>query len=277
MSKAARKRLMECSFRTLFVCNHSGGKDSQAMFKWMYENLPHEHLIVIHAELPGADWEGTLEHIQKTCYEIPVYVVKANKTFFEMVEHRGMWPSPAFRQCTSDLKTAPISKFIRKFCKEHHYDRVYNCIGLRAEESDPRALKDPFRVDKKLTTKKRKVYTVLPIHDYTTADVFASYGITLEDLANRRRLYQLGNKYKAIMAWPFIYTYVAGMSRHSCKICIMSKKGDLLCSAREDPEHFKRYVNIEKEIDHEFINPGHSTPSLSTILRESQSKQLQLL
>ncbi|XOV92185.1 MAG: phosphoadenosine phosphosulfate reductase family protein [Bacteroidota bacterium] len=277
MSKEARKRLLEWSCRILFVCNHSGGKDSQAMFKWMYDHLPHEHIIVIHAELPGADWEGTLEHVQKTCEDIPVFSVKANKTFFEMVEHRGMWPSPAFRQCTSDLKTAPISKFIRKYCKEQGYDLVYNCIGLRAEESDPRALKDSFRLDKKLTTKKRKVYTVLPIHDYSTADVFASYGITLEDLANRRKLYQLGNKYKAIMAWPFIYTYVAGMSRHSCKICIMSKKGDLLCSAREDPEHFKQYIKKEKEIEHEFINPGHSTPSLSTILRESQSRQLELL
>ncbi|MEQ8924848.1 MAG: phosphoadenosine phosphosulfate reductase family protein [Fulvivirga sp.] len=277
MSKEARKQLLDRPSKALFVCNHSGGKDSQAMFKWLYDHVPREHLIVIHARLPGADWEGTFEHVEKTCEQIPVYQVQANKTFFEMVEHRGMWPSPAFRQCTSDLKTAPISKFIRKYCKEHHYDLVYNCIGLRAEESDPRALKDPFRLDKKLSTQKRKVYTVLPIHDYTTAAVFATYGITLDHLAIRRHLYQIGLKEAALNDWPFIYTYVAGMSRHSCKICIMSKKGDLLCSAREDPDHFRKYIDKEKEIDHEFINPGHSTPSLSNILRESKSQQLELL
>ena len=276
MNSEARKRILEGSSGALFVCNHSGGKDSQAMFKWLYDHVPKEHLIVIHAVLPGADWEGTLEHIQKTSYEIPVYVVRANKTFFEMVEHRGMWPSPAFRQCTSDLKTSPISKFIRKYCKDHNYDLVYNCIGLRAEESDPRARKDPFALNKKLTTKSRKVYTVLPIHDYSVSDVFGSYGNSMEELARRRQLYALGFKEAALCDWPFIYTYVYGMSRHSCKICIMSKKDDLLCSARHNPEHFERYIAKEKEINHQFINPGHSTPSLSTLLRESRSEQLQL-
>jgi len=277
MSREARKQLLERPSKALFVCNHSGGKDSQAMFKWMKENLPNEHIIVIHAKLPGVDWEGTFEHVLKTCQGIPVYSVTADKTFFEMVDHRGMWPSPAFRQCTSDLKTGPISKFIRRYSKENHYDLIYNCIGLRAEESDPRASKDPFILDKKLTTRKRKVYKVLPIHDYSTAEVFATYGISLDELADRRKLYQLGLKKAALDGWPFIYTYVAGMSRHSCKICIMSKKGDLLCSAREDPAHMRTFIKKEKEIQHQFINPGHSTPSLETILRESRSEQLQLI
>lgn len=35
------------------------------------------------------------------------------RTYLGMVEQRGMFPSPPFRQCTSDLKRGPIDKFIR--------------------------------------------------------------------------------------------------------------------------------------------------------------------
>ncbi|MEQ8423209.1 MAG: phosphoadenosine phosphosulfate reductase family protein [Balneola sp.] len=273
----AREKLILEPGKALFVCNHSGGKDSQAMFKWLYDHVPKEHLIVVHSKLPGADWEGTSDHIQNTSLDIPVHMVQSDKTFLEMVRRRGMWPSPAFRECTSTLKRDPIAKFIRKYCKEHGYERVYNCIGLRAEESDPRANKNPFQIDKRMCTKSRKVYTVLPIHDYTLSDVFGSYGVTLDDLATRRYLYNIGLKEAALEDWPFIYTYVYGMSRHSCKICIMSKKGDLQCSARHNPDHFKSFIAEEKEINHQFINPGHSTPSLSTILREAHTQQLELL
>lgn len=245
------------------------------MFSWLYDHVPHQDLIVVHAHLPGADWEGTIEHIQHSTNEIPVFIVQANKTFFEMVERRGMWPAPAYRQCTSDLKTAPISKFIRKYSRENGYATVFNCIGLRAEESTDRRKKPVIKVNKKLTAKFRKVFNVLPIHDYTVKQVFASNG--LGDLQRRRALYRLGRKTEALQDWPFIWTYVAGMSRHSCKLCIMAKRSDLACSARLDPENLDRYIQKERQINHKFIIPGKSTPSLEMIRKNVSSQQLEIL
>ena len=76
MSREARKQLLERPSKVLFVCNHSGGKDSQAMFKWLYDHVPREHLIVIHARLPGADWEALLERpldeVRRTLGVVPI-------------------------------------------------------------------------------------------------------------------------------------------------------------------------------------------------------------
>lgn len=47
----------------LFVVNHSGGKDSQVMFLRLRTLVPADQLLVIHADLPGADWAGTWEHV----------------------------------------------------------------------------------------------------------------------------------------------------------------------------------------------------------------------
>ena len=273
ISMIARETLLKENRTALYVCNHSGGKDSQAMFKWLYDHVPHDQLIVVHAHLPEVEWEGTIDHIHKTTLGIPVHIVQANKTFFEMVDRRGMWPSPKFRQCTSDLKTAPISKFIRHYCKAHNYDLVFNCIGLRASESHTRAKQPPIKPNKKLTCSYRTVINVLPIHDYQLKTVFETYGITLEELQRRRSLYRLGKKQEALNNWPFVWTYVAGMSRHSCKICIMSNRSDLNCSASIDPENFDRYIYKETAIDHAFINPKKSTPTLQQIRKALPQKQ----
>ncbi len=267
----ARERLLKYSsskLKVLYVCNHSGGKDSQAMFKWLYEHVPKEDIVVVHAHLPGADWEGTIEHIRTTIKEIPLYVVQANKTFFEMVDERGMWPSPKYRTCTSDLKRAPIQKFIRRYAKENGYTTVLNCPGFRAQESTPRKEREVFKLNKKLTTLTRTVYDVLPIHDHSLTDVLATYGTSIKELNKRRLMYAQGNKVRALAGWKFIWTYVAGMSRHSCKICIMSKKNDLKCSGRIDPDNLALYRAKEDDIDHQFIMPNKKGLSLKSIQDE---------
>ncbi|MGH3711778.1 MAG: phosphoadenosine phosphosulfate reductase family protein, partial [Pseudonocardiaceae bacterium] len=101
----------------LFVVNHSGGKDSQAMLIVLRGLVPEEQLVVVHAELPGVEWEGTQEHIRATIGNLPLIVAKARRTFMEMVEARGRFPSPMQRQCTSDLKRGPIQREVRRHLK----------------------------------------------------------------------------------------------------------------------------------------------------------------
>ena len=109
------------------------------------ERIPHAQIVVIHADLGRVEWEGVKEHIEANI-DHPLNVVRANKGLLDMVRHRfatrphvPSWPSSATRQCTSDLKRNPIQKFIRRDMAARRATLAVNCVGLRAEESAPRA------------------------------------------------------------------------------------------------------------------------------------------
>ncbi len=46
--------------------------------------------------------------------------------------------------------------------------------------------------------------------------------------------------------------YAAGMSRLSCRFCVLASKADLVCSARLNPELAARYAAVEEQIGHSF-------------------------
>ena len=100
----------------LFVVNHSGGKDSQALYHYVMAHVPEEQVVVVHAILPEVEWDGVEEHVRATVTR-PVYTCRARRTLIEMIEERGMFPSPSMRQCTSDLKRGPIEKTVRDIVK----------------------------------------------------------------------------------------------------------------------------------------------------------------
>ena len=214
----------------IFFVSHSAGKDSQAMFNYLYDKIPHEQLHVIHADLgEDVEWDGVVEHIQNTIGDLPLSVVKAGKTFFDMVRHRGMFPSPKYRQCTSDLKTGPIYKEIRRVAKERGVDLVVNCIGIRAQESGPRSRQTPFKINKKLTTQSREAYDWMPIFKMLEDEVFNTIA------ANGQEPH---------------WAYQAGMTRLSCCFCIMASKKDLATSMKHNPEKLEKIAALEKEVGH---------------------------
>jgi 3'-phosphoadenosine 5'-phosphosulfate sulfotransferase (PAPS reductase)/FAD synthetase len=222
----------------LFVINHSGGKDSQAMYLYLVNELriPSEQVLVIHADLPGVDWEGTEQHIRTTIASYHnLEVVRAGKTFMEMVENRQMWPSPKYRQCTSDLKRGPIEKAIRHHIKNNNLDGlVVNCMGLRAEESCMRAKATTFKFNKKNSKAGREWYDWLPIHHWDIDRVF-------QTIAN----------WNQEPHWA----YAKGMSRLSCRFCIMSSDKDLKTAAKLAPEAYQEICNMERKIDQTFMMP----------------------
>lgn len=216
----------------LFICNDSAGKDSQAMKILLKNIIPKGQLVIVHANLPEVEWEGNLDHIKKYSDNHPVVEVQANKTFFEMVENRfknrpevPSWPSAATRQCTSDLKRGPIQKFINNYSLKNGYKEVVNCIGLRAQESPGRAKKIPFQFKKINSCKHRQQYEWLPIHDWLIDRVWS----TIENAGEKRH-----------------YAYDLGMSRLSCKYCIMSNDHDLKIAYQSDPELGNRYIAFEE-------------------------------
>ncbi len=219
----------------LFVINHSGGKDSQVMYLELNKIIPDNQILIIHADLPEADWPNTCEHIQSTIHGHELKIVRAGKTFFDMVKHRQMWPSPKHRQCTSDLKRAPIEKAIRHYMKAHGFSKIVNCMGIRAEESASRAKAKVFKFNERNSKAGREWYDWLPIHEWLVDQIFY-------------RIKQANQE-------PH-WAYAKGMTRLSCCFCIMASKQDLKTASKLQPDLFKKYATMEKEINHTFVMPS---------------------
>jgi len=223
--------------RALFVCNHSGGKDSQAMLIKLRTIVPAWQIVVIHAHLPGVEWKGTYDHVRRYSEDLDRIKCVATKTFFEMVGRRVMFPSPKYRQCTSDLKRGPIEREIRRYLNSNHEygGLIVNCMGLRAQESTSRAKATPFKFNDRNSKAGREWYDWLPIFEMSIEDVFASI--------------------KAAGQEPH-WAYQAGMTRLSCCFCIMASKADLTTAAKLNPELYAQMVALEKRIDQTMMMPS---------------------
>lgn len=215
----------------VFYVSHSGGKDSQAMYLTLRKLVPSDQIVVVHADLGEIEWKGVQDHILATT-DLPVNVVRSGKTFFEMVRHRHAtrpdapsWPSSSTRQCTSDLKRDPIHKFIRNDLKARGKTLAVNCTGIRAEESSARSKKVAFQLNKRLSKAGREVYEWMPIHRWTEGQVFQA----IHDHGQREFWAYRENK------------------RLSCVFCIMGCPGDLRHGARQRPELYQAYIDLEEE------------------------------
>ena len=167
----------------LFVVNHSGGKDSQAMLIRLLQRIPRAQLLVVHACLGEVEWEGAKELAEAQAAQagLPFIVARAVKTFFEMVEYRyatrpgpnsSCWPSAKLRACTSDLKRGPIEREVRRFAKQNGFTKIVSCLGLRGDESPGRAKRPTFSRNVRGSVAGREWYEWLPVHDMSTHEVF---------------------------------------------------------------------------------------------------------
>ena len=225
----------------LFIVSNSGGKDSQATNNYVLDlGIYANQIVVVHAHLGIIEWNGVVEHIRKTLpfSQNKLHIVQAvtkdgqPNDFISMVERRGMWPSPQYRQCTSDLKRGPIYKFIRKIMKDRGTKLAVNVTGMRAAESSARAKKQPWSLNKALSKAGREVYEWMPIHSWSTDRVY-DY------------IYECGQK-------PFHAYGKRGEKneRLSCVFCIMGSVNDHRHGAEQRPELFAKLVQMEKDMGH---------------------------
>lgn len=226
----------------LFVINHSGGKDSQAMTALLRSLIPVRQLLVVHADLGRVEWEGVIEHIERNIGDLPLTVCKnLNRDLLDMVRDRGMFPSPQQRQCTSDLKRGPIERTIRRHLKAHPEfgGLVVNCMGMRAQESTGRSKLAPFKLNAGNSAAGREWYDWLPIHDWTVDQVWQA----IADAGQRPH--------------P---AYAKGMSRLSCCFCIMSSDADLRIAAIHNPALYAQYVALERSTGRAMMMPRGGVP-----------------
>lgn len=219
----------------LIVANHSGGKDSQAMLIELAALVPVDQLLVVHASLGELEWSGALELAQQQASDLgcTFKVAQAAKTLFDMVERRyekrpevPSFPSASHRQCTSDLKRAPIQKVIRHYANDNGFTRVVNCLGIRAEESAARAKRVVWSENKTQSNSKRVWHECAPIHHWSTEQVFQ----TIADAGQQpHKAYALGN------------------DRLSCVFCIMASDKDIRNGAEQRPDLFAKFVALEQK------------------------------
>ena len=215
----------------VFYVNSSAGKDSQAMLNFVLRHVPREQVVIIHAVLPEVEWDGVLEHLEATSMGLPILTCRSRRTLLEMIEQRGMFPSPSQRQCTSDLKRGPIERTIRQAGKK----LIVNCMGMRAEESSSRAKLESFKFNERNSKNGREWYDWLPIHAWEVEEVFGLI--------------------KSVGQEPH-WAYSKGMSRLSCCFCIMSSKADLTTAAKLNPVLYRRYVELERKIGQVMLMPS---------------------
>ncbi len=195
----------------VLLVNISGGKDSQATL---------DVAVHVRREVTGPDGtrrpQGLIDHIAE----------------------RGKWPDAARRYCTSDTKRAPVYRLMTRLAAEQRAAgvtgrpvRILNILGLRAQESPRRALMTPFRRDERASNGVRHVDEWLPVHAWTTAQVWD-------------RIERAGTRPHPV--------YAQGMPRLSCRFCVLASRSALVLAAQLDPDGARRRAELETAMGHQF-------------------------
>jgi 3'-phosphoadenosine 5'-phosphosulfate sulfotransferase (PAPS reductase)/FAD synthetase len=226
------------------ISNSSAGKDSAAMLDVLVEQARSEgvldRLVVVHAELGRVEWPGTRELAERQArpYGVRFEVVHRKQgNLLDHVEKRGRWPSPAQRYCISDSKRGPVATLFTRLTAETRrlapgkVVKLLNCLGLRAAESPARAKQVPFQLDERASNTKRAIWRWLPIHDWTTAEVWDRI------------------KASGVESHP---AYSLGMPRLSCCFCIFAPRAALLLAGKFNRQLLNEYVELEARINHRF-------------------------
>jgi len=235
----------------VIAISSSGGKDSQTMLAHVVGLARAagvaDRIVVIHADLGRAEWNGTgeLARAQAEFHGVPFTVIRKTDTdaapadLLDRVKVRGMWPSSSARWCTSDHKRGPIRTVFTRLAREHRERtgsaapvRILDCIGMRAQESTARAKRAPFTPGK-VDRKTQRVDEWLPILGWSEAEVW-------DDIER--------------VGAPHHEAYDLGMSRLSCVFCVLASEGDLRIAAKANPELAAEYIATEVEIGHTFKN-----------------------
>lgn len=239
----------------------SSGKDSVVLLDriatWAKEAGCLNKVVVVHADLQGADWPGVPELAERQAlrYGLRFVTVRSPKTFLSMVEDRGMFPDAQNRLCTATLKRDEAAKLFTEIARALGLSEqavILNCLGIRAAESPARRRKRHLAVDKRASTQRRLVLTWHAVFDLTEADIWAR-------IASRTLEYH-----------P---VYDTTIPRLSCTYCILAPFEVLVEATRlcwlwklETPA---AYVDVEQRIGHRFTHRF----SLADVVAEARIRE----
>lgn len=221
----------------------SGGKDSQAAALATFAHLDAcGHTgprVLIHSDLGSVEWKASLPACEALAAHLGCELIVVRRKAGDLMDRWEArwqssirryanletvmlvlpWSTPSMRFCTSELKTHIIAAELRRRFKGQ---TVINVTGVRRDESAARAKGSIAGADAD-----GKVWNWRPISDWTIGEVFA---------------------YIAACGLEAHEAYVKfGMSRVSCKFCIMSNEADMIAASAIEESHdlYRRMVALE--------------------------------
>lgn len=221
----------------------SGGKDSQAAALATFDHLDavghRGSRVLIHSDLGSIEWNDSLPTCERLAAHLQCELIVVRRKAGGMVERWESrwqssvrryaelstvtvvlpWSTPSMRFCTSELKTHVIGAELKRRFKGQLF---INVTGVRREESAARRKGSIAALESD-----GKSYSWRPISDWTTSEVF-------------RRIEASG------LAAHEAYTRF-GLSRVSCRMCIMSSLSDLKAAASAEESHdtYRQLVSLE--------------------------------
>lgn len=256
----------------------SGGKDSQAMLKWLsYLQKQFEwkaRLVAIHADLGRIEWPQTSSFVKAICDDTDIELIIVRREKGDMIDRwkeryqqlkeqgntKPFWSSAAARYCTSELKIAPINKYLRQ------HKLVINAMGLRSQESKSRSKKSIFSLRESISGAKFKDLALCdawrlwqqeqdskprlaidwnPILNWDAEQVWDWCGTSAKEYYKRRNL----PDDEALKGWPAHPAYVLGTGneRLSCAFCVLASQNDLKNAIPYNQEIYNLLVEMEAE------------------------------
>ena len=248
------------------IVNMSGGKDSVRMMGYLCARYPQVRKIAVYADTG-------FEHVKPVSAEtwarqrceamgVEFHVVRnPNKTYLQMVERRGKFPSSSTRQCTSDLKRGPVETWIRQATKSGLLTEkvIVSCSGIRAQESPARAKRNPLSRNKRLSVADRIVWDWMPIFRESLADVLRWHWTT-------------GTPLHPVYVPEYHADGTKGgyLRRFSCRVCIFATRADIHAIYHNDREAFDLVSELEQRIGFTMRNGESLVQILSVPLTESK-------
>jgi len=260
----------------------SGGKDSTAAAFTANRmrdaaGHPRSRRILVHADLGRAEWQqtpGTVEAVA-TALQLPLSVVRHSRHDMVsrwqdrfargLVRYRnletlcliGPWSSAKLRYCTSEMKAAVITRFLKT---EFRGQEIVSVIGIRRAESPARRLAPISAVDARLAGQGTRGLLWHPLVDWTADEVFA--------LHSAREL-------------PLHDAYTRfGATRLGCGFCVLSCAHNLRASAScaTNTDLYRTLVELEAESTFSFqpvrwladVAPQLLTPALSNAIERAK-------
>lgn len=221
----------------------SGGKDSQAAAMATFEHLDRiGHAgprLLIHADLGVVEWKDSLPVCEQLASMLGTELVvvrrkqggllerwesrwRSNVTRYEDLSTVTLvpcWSTPSMRFCTSELKTTKVHAELMRGFKGRP---IISVVGVRREESRRRA-----RAAVADQNPRNGIWTWRPILDWREEEVF--------DFIDAR----------GVEPHPAYRQF--GMTRVSCRFCIMSSLADLRAAACQPETHdlYRQMVDLE--------------------------------
>jgi 3'-phosphoadenosine 5'-phosphosulfate sulfotransferase (PAPS reductase)/FAD synthetase len=112
----------------------SGGKDSTALLLWLvYESgVPAEKIKATFCDTGNED-ELTLAYVAMLSREVhPIETIYPERNFWQLVRHKGLFPSRKVQFCSQLLKVVPSRAYVRGLLQQ--YEQVLLTTGIRNEE-----------------------------------------------------------------------------------------------------------------------------------------------